>query len=225
MNSVFFTSMEERLPAMRAVDVVLAALQMVFAQATLLGKNTPYRFLREDPQKSNVWICDVDSRVRATENDAHRRIIQVSRSDYLPAEHHMHNLASGGFGDTITLSDEGSVNVNVQCESGTKSESELLASLCYVLLKTLRSDLMETYNIYNLRFTAVSAPTLVNGVPGSPWVTTVVLLVQVQEQYSVESTGTLMNRVQMDAIIAENIQRPVLTLDSSELPDVPEEVP
>lgn len=205
-----------RLPSIKVVDVILAALQAAFGQDKLFsGISNPYRYIREDPAQSKVWICDKDE--REGERDGKRMIIQVMRGDYSPSELHLQNRALGGFGSPIGQSDLASAPIYIQCEAGTQLQSEILASMCYSIIKYFREDLMADYDIHSLRALGISPASKQKGVNGDPWLTTVTLKVEMQEICQVVEIANHLNRTLIQGALDKIKDRAVVSLDSPAL--------
>jgi len=194
---------DARLGVIKCVDVILAALQSAFAQENLFNGGNPYRFIREDPKASRVWVCDPQSRL--TERDGNRMMVMVSRGDYLPGEMHLYNVSASNFSDKTSHMDLASTSLYVQCESGTKMQSEILASTVYNILKLFRRQLMEEFDIHDLKLTSISVPTQQRDVPGSPWVTVVTGKLAVQEDSSTLELANHFNKIEIDQQILRNL--------------------
>jgi hypothetical protein len=210
--------LDTRLPAIRATDVILAALQAAFAAEALVDGANPYRFVREDPARSRVWVCDPDSRVEFSERDGSRAVIMVSRGDYVPSEMHLHNRGDGDWRGGDELFDHATTMVFVSCEDGNKTSSETLASLCYGVIKYFRADLMRQYDILNLKLHSVSPPSRNPEAPGAPWVTTVALRLETQERLRRSEIANRLNHLAIEAALSANERRLVASLDATPRP-------
>lgn len=205
-----------RLPSIKVVDVILASLQAFFGQDKFFGNTSnPYRFVRDDPSQSKVWICDKDE--REGERDGKRMLIQVMRGDYNPSELHLQNRATGGFSNPISQSDLASAPVYITCEAGTQLQSEILASMCYSVLKCFREDLMADYDIHSLRVLGVSPASKQKGVNGEPWLTTVTLKIEMQEICTVIEIANNLNRTLIRGALDRIKDRAIVSLDSPAL--------
>jgi hypothetical protein len=201
-----------RLGAIKATDIVLATLQAAFAQDRLIDNTNPYRFVRDDPKGSKVWVCDPESRL--TERDGNSMMITVTRGEYAPQELHLYNAAGSNFEDEENLSDLATTPVIIQCEAGSKVLSEVLASISYGVLKLFRRQIMEEFDIHSLKVTGISPPVKQRDVPGDPWLTVVSLRLETQEQNLMIELANHMNHETINAQLAANVKREILTLDS-----------
>lgn len=173
-------SLLNRIMPVRAVDTILAALQAAFGQDNMMGETNPFRFNRNDPKNSRVWICDPDARID-TPRDGRRMMITVQRGDLVPAEAHLYNYAGGDMGGTIDLLDTATVQIHVQCEAGSRVSVEVLAHACYSMLKLFRRQVMRDYDILNLHVAGITPAQRTEGIPGDPWLCTVILRCEYQE--------------------------------------------
>ncbi len=202
-----------RLAAIKATDVILAALQAAFGQDKLLNGSNPYKFNRDDPKASKVWVCDPGSRV--DERDGNRMIITVSRGDYQPQELHFMNNAGSNFCDVNESSDLAQTPVFITCEAGAKTASEVLASIVYNVIKIFRQQLMAEYDIHSIRLTGITPPVETKDVPGNPWTTTVNLRLETQEHNQMVELANHMNKMDIDIALAETVKRGFISLDST----------
>lgn len=202
-----------RLEAIRATDVILAALQAAFSQDILFDNGNPMRFIRDDPKGSKVWVCDPESRL--LERDGNRLMVQVSRGDYVPQELHLHNRIGGNFSDMIEESDLGTTSILIQCEGGNKTSSEVLASVVYGILKHFRCQIMQDYDIHSIRMMGISPPTLMKDIPGEPWITNVTLRLETQEHSLITEITNHLNTIDIASHVTANQNRVVLSLDST----------
>lgn len=193
------TDPEFRLPAIRVTDVILATLQAAFSQDVLIEGANPYRFNRDDPKNSRVWVCDPDSRVDANERDGQRMVVMVSRGSYQPGETSMHNYAGGTFSGEQNFTDIAYAPIYIQCEAGNKVSSEVLASISYQILKLFRRRIMADYDLNNLKLLEISAPTKIGDATGEPWVTTVTARVEIQEHAQLTELSNRLNHVAIEA--------------------------
>lgn len=205
-------ALDLRLHALKAVDVILAALQTAFAEESLIEGQNPYRYLANDPKNSKLFICDPEGRT-GFDRSGNRLLICVYRTDFQPQNLHMHNHADGA-SDGRTYSDLCNTNVYIQCEAGNKTQSEALASIVYQILKMFRLDLMREFDIFNLNPSTVGAPTQLASVKGEPWSTTVSVQVQTQESYHITELANHMNHVKIRQTLKENVAR-TMTLDAN----------
>lgn len=207
--------LETRLEAIKVTDVILAALQAAFGAESLVDGGNPYRFIRDDPVNSRVWVCDPDSRVEHSETDGNRLIVMVGRGDYVPSDLHFHNRGDGSWDGNVDLFDHATTMVFVQCEAGNKTSSEVLASICYNVLKLFRRQLMEQYDILNIKFQSISPPSPNLDVPGAPWVTTVALRVETQERSRMFEITNRLNHLSIESEIEANVTRQIASLDAT----------
>lgn len=216
MTDTAVDRLDLRLPALRATDVFLAALQAAFSLPNLAGsQGNPFLFVRDDPKASQVWVCDPEGRIEHTERGGKRDMITVSRGDYIPSELHRHNYAGGSFSEGLTdYTDLVTTMILIQCEAGSKVRSEVLASVCYNVLKLFRRDLMADYDLTNYHLRAISAPVSQEDTPGSPWLTTVTLQLETQEHAQMTELANHLNRVLIQEAVAENQKRVIAQLDS-----------
>lgn len=182
-----------RLGAMKAVDVILAALQTTFQLPNLANGTNPFRYLPEDPQQSKVWISDAEGRL-AGDRGGNRMLILVDRGDYTPMDLHLHNHG-GGFADEKSFSDLGRTMVMVTCEGGNRVQSEQLASVVYQIIKAFRHDLMAEFDIFNLQPMSVGRATQAEGTQGAPYSTTVAIQVETQETLFITEAANSLNRM------------------------------
>jgi len=202
-----------RLPALRVRDVIIAALQAAFSSQDLMGAGqpNPYLFTPTDPQGSRVWISSGAGRTESSSRDARRNQISVNRTEYSPQENHQHNFAGMSFGSgTREFTDTATSMILIMCESGTELESESLASICYQILKLFRQQIMQDFDIYNIRMLGISAPSRMESTPGMPDLTTVSLQVTVQEHSRMLEVGNALNRLDIESQL-----RTVVTLDAT----------
>jgi len=204
-----------RLGAIKATDVILAALQAAFGQDNLLNGTNPYRFVRDDPKASRVWVCDPESRM--DERDGNHMIVMVSRAEYTPQELHLFNLAGSNFSDTKDMSDLAVTNIFIQCEAGNKTSSEVLASIVYNVIKLFRLDLMKDFDIHSIKLMSISPPVKQKEVPGEPWLTTVTIRIETQESCQMVELANHMNHETIAAEIDRNQKRTIVSLDSTPL--------
>lgn len=203
-----------RLPSIKVVDVILASLQAAFGQERLFNDvANPYRFVRDNPSGSRVWVCTPEERVG--ERDGKRMIVTVTRGEYNPQELHLLNRTDGGFGRPIRNTDLASAPIYIQCEAGTQVQSEVLASICYSVIKLFRQDLMAEYDIHSLKMNGISAAVKQKGVPGEPWVTMVSMKVEMQEICTITELGNSLNMTVIRGELDKNKTRLVVALDST----------
>jgi len=188
-------ALDIRLHALKAVDVILAALQAAFAEERLIDGKNPFRFVQSDPKNSKLWICDPEGRT-GFDRSGNRLLICVYRSDFQPQGLHLLNHV-GGATDERQYSDLCTTNVYIQCEAGNKTQSEVLASIAYQILKMYRGDMMREFDIYDIAPLSVSAPQQLANIKGEPWSTTVSVRVQTQESYQITELANHMNHVQI----------------------------
>lgn len=202
-----------RLPSIKVADVILAALQAAFGQEKLFDDMAnPYRFIRDDPSGSKVWVCDPDQ--RQAERDGKRMIVQVTRGEYTPNELHLMNRGQGGFSQPTDRHDLASAPIYVMCEAGLKIQSEVLASMCYSILKYFREELMAEYDIHSIRLAGISPSVKQKGTNGEPWMTTVTVKVEVGEFGKVVELGNHLNMTLIKGALDHNDARAVVSLDS-----------
>lgn len=207
---------EFRLPALRAVDAILQVLQHAFSSETLMDGANPYRFNRNDPKGSRVWVCDPDSRVDSTDRDGIQMMVMVERGEYSPGEMTMNNYAGGNFSDEKIYTDLATTPVYIKCEAGSKLASETLASICYTVLKAFRPALMAEQNIHNLKLMGLSPSSKIN----ESWLTVVSLRLATQEHYVMTELANAMNRLVLAGVVtpagtSESVRAvPIATLDA-----------
>lgn len=201
-----------RLGAIKAADVILAALQAAFAQENLFNGGNIFRFVRDDPRNSRVWVCDPESRLQ--ERDGNRSMIMVSRGEYAPQEMHLYNMAGSNFHDKRDYSDLATTPIFITCEAGTKTTSEVLASIVYNVLKIFRKDLMAEFDIFDIRLRGISPAQKHQDVPGEPWITTVTLTLQTQEQNHLTELANHLNHTVIAAALSQELKRKIVALDS-----------
>jgi len=201
-----------RLGAIKAADVILATLQAAFSQDDLIEGGNPYRFVRDDPKGSRVWVCDPESRL--TERDGNTMMITVARGEYAPQELHLYNASGSNFEDQANLSDLATTPVIIQCEAGSKMSSEILASIVYNVVKLFRLQIMEEYDIHSIKMTGISPPNKQRDVPGDPWLTVVSIRLETQEQNLMIELANHMNHETINAQLTKNVERTILALDS-----------
>lgn len=219
MSNPYRDLLETRLPAIRTTDVILAALQAAFGGESLVDGQNPFKFIRDDPVRSRVWVCDPDSRVEFSERDGVRNLIMVQRGDYVPSEMHLHNRGDGNWDGTQPLYDMASTMIIVQCEAGNKTSSEMLASICYAILKHFRNDLLAQYDVLNLRLHSVSPAARNQDVPGAPWVCQVIARLETQERLEARLDTNRLNHTVITSELAKNHERVIAVLDTP--PDSP----
>ena len=199
------TNIDIRLHALKGVDAILAALQTSFARPDLLGVPDTFRYNKDDPKNSRVWICDPESKA-GFDRGSNRMLITVSRGEFQPDDLHFQNRAQSSFGESQqNFSDLCRTPVLVTCEAGNKLQSEILASICYQLIKFFRQDLMTEFDIFHLTVSGVSSPVQITGAVGSPWVTTVTLRVETQEMFQLTQLSNDVNRIKILAEIKDNV--------------------
>lgn len=192
----------DRVMPIRAVDTILALLQAAFGQENLMGDGNLFCFNRNDPKSSRVWINDPDARVD-TMRDGRRMLVTVSRGELTPAEAHMNNYAGGDMRGTQEFTDIVSVPITIQCEAGTRSMAEILAHACYSVVKLFRRQLLKDYNILNIRVLGLLPPQRTEGVPGDPWLCSVLLRCEYQERSTMTTIGNNLNYVNLGAVLRE----------------------
>ena len=205
-----------RLGVIKCVDVILATLQAAFSQDKLFNGGNPFKFNRDDPKMSRVWVCDPQSRLG--EHDGNRMMVMVSRGEYTPAEMHFYNKADANMSDRIGHMDLASTPIYIQCEAGTKTMSETLASVVYNILKIFRLDIMREYDIFSIKLLGISVATQQKEVPGEPWVTNVTGRLEVQEDSTTFEFGNHLNKLVIEAELQKNLTREIASLDTK-LPD------
>jgi hypothetical protein len=194
--------MDFRLPAIRARDAILGILQAAFADPELTGGSPDYQFQAHDPQGSPVWITTTAGRP-AYPRDGRAKLIVVDRGDYIPQELGQLNTQYPGFDGTQTLSDIGHTSIYIRCEATTETGSEVLASICYTVLKVFRREIQREYDLVTIRLGGISAPLLEAEKESQPWVTVVTLNVGVQEYAVLTEITNRLNRLDI-------LQPPVL---------------
>jgi hypothetical protein len=205
-----------RLQAFQAADVILAALQALFAEPKLIDDSSPFLFVPGQPQSSKVWVCDPES--RQLTRDGNRMIVMVSRGEYQPQELHLMNrmeITSGGGGSNVRdLSDLGTTGVSIMCEGGNKSQSEALASISYSVLKYFRPQLMADYDIHSIRFLGIGPAThYPNNNPTPCWITTISLRIETQDHVRVTDIAEQLNKLNITAAVTKNITLKLAQLD------------
>lgn len=212
------TNLDQRLPAIRVRDVILAALQAAFAREDLIGNNkpNPYLFVRNDPAQSPVWISTPEGQLKQAERDGKRRLVTVTRGDYIPSELHQHNYAGGWHAKgQDDFKDLGTTQVSVQCQDGSETGSEVLASICYFVLKLFRRQLMEEYDITNLHVLGISPPIYMEQTPGQPWLSIVNLRVEVEEHARMLEISNRLNRLDIAGQLTQNATVVLASLDGT----------
>lgn len=204
IESRFSSDVIGRVMPVRVVDTVLALLQAAFSQDNLMDDKNPFRFNRQDPKNSRLWICDPDSRID-TERDGRRMLISVTRGDLIPAEAHLHNVAGGNMHGEIEFSDLVSTTISVQCEAGSRTSVEALAHACYALIKLFRRQLMKDYEITNLKVLGISPAQRTEGMPGDPWLCVVSLRCEYQERSVMSELSNHLNYLNISAGIQEHL--------------------
>lgn len=202
------SDLDYRLPVIRIRDVILAALQMSFAQDNLLGagRQNIYRYVKDDPAKSPLWITSGEGRIDGSERDGRRLLITVTRGDYTPQEMHLQNHAGGGLGGSTDWSDLGVSYVFVSCEAGNETAAEALASMCYHILKSFRRDIMRDYDVHNLRLLSISPAQQAASGKGQPFVCRVAIEVKIQEHSRQLELANPWNHTEVAGILASNSQ-------------------
>jgi len=199
-------NLASRIPVMRCRDVILAALQSAFSLPDLADGGNPFRFNRDDPQMSPVWISTPGGAVMS-ERDGGRALINVTRGEYSPNEIGLHNAAGGSFSaGTSVQKDLGVTMIQIMCTAGNEVLSETLAHYCYAILKMFRHDIVAEYAIHNIRMLGISAPVQESGAAGSPWMTTVMVRVEIQENNFIQTLGNRLNRVEFMANVHDTLQ-------------------
>lgn len=202
-----------RLPAIKSADFILATLQSAFSQDDLVDGTNPYRYIPNQPQNSKVWVCAKPQRIDT--RDGNRMIVTVSRGDYLPQDLHLYNNAGGNFGDIRNQSDLASTTIYIECEAGNDTASEVLASVCYEVIKKFRLEIMAEFDVHSLRPMAISPPQERPGVPGKVWVTTVTVKVDVQEFGKMTEVANRLNAMTIREAASQLRQQRILQLDTS----------
>jgi len=183
-----------RLPALRAVDAVIAALQSTFALDNLIDGHNPYRFIENDPARSPVWICHAEARQQG-DRAGNAKFITVSRGEYVPQDLHMLGNAGSNFSDTFEYSDLADTLVLINCEGASAIESETLASISYSILKMYRIDLQREFELHNLTPVSIGTPSRIPTAVGAPYVTTVAIKIQTQERFTLREIANQLNHV------------------------------
>jgi hypothetical protein len=207
--------LSKRVPVIRATDVVLAALQSAFSQPTLLGADNAFRFNRDDPKHSRVWICAPDNRV-ANERDGARMMITVDRADYVPNELHLHNYVGSPGDGQVEQKDLAAVMIYIRCEAGIRIQSEMLASISYNIMKMFRRDLMKEFDIHSIRLGSISTPANLNDAPGEPWVTIVSVRLELEEYGIISELANSLNRVNLIGHVKDAIDKNIGEIDGDE---------
>lgn len=200
----FASDVTNRVMPVRVVDIVLALLQATFSQADLMDGKNPMRFNRQDPKNSRLWICDPDGRVD-TERDGRRMLVSVTRGELTPAEAHLHNVAGGDMHGTTEFADLVSSPVLVQCEAGSRTSVEVLAHACYSIIKLFRRQLMQEYDITNIKVMGITPPQRTEGVPGDPWLCTVMLRCEYQERATMTQLANHLNYLTINSSLKEHL--------------------
>ncbi|MFA6132437.1 MAG: chitobiase/beta-hexosaminidase C-terminal domain-containing protein [Phycisphaerae bacterium] len=200
----FASDVLDRVMPVRIVDIMLALLQAAFSQADLMDGKNPLRFNRNDPKNSRLWICDPDARID-TERDGRRMLVSVTRGEMEPAEAHLHNVAGGDMHGNIEFSDLVSATVAIQCEAGSRTSVEVLAHACYSVIKLFRRQVMKDYNITNLRVLGITAPQRTEGMPGDPWLCTVMVRCEYQERSMMSELANHLNYLNIKSSMKENL--------------------
>lgn len=211
------TNLDQRLPAIRIRDVVLALLRATFGRSDLVGKDeqSPYLFIPGDEKGSKVWISTPDGRVKHSERDGRRGYITVDRGDYVPHEMHLHNVQSQNFSDQQTFSDLGTSQIMIHCEEGSEVGSEVLASICYTVIKVFRRQLMDDYDIFSLQLLNISTPAPQEQVPGQPWLCTVNVRIEMQEHNEMTEIANRMNKMEISAELNQIATQTIASLDGT----------
>ena len=207
------TRPDVRVKAIQATDVILAALQAAFGQDKLFNGANPLRFLRDDPKGSRVWVCDPES--RTDERDGNQMIVMVARGEYQPQELHLYNAAGANFDGKEDFSDLAQTPIFISCESGTKTSSEVLASIVYDVLKIFRKQLMAQYDIHSIKLSSITAPMKQKDVAGNPWITVVNVRIETQEHIQMTELSNHMNMIDVDIEVTKNVERAFLVLDAT----------
>lgn len=205
-----------RLQAFQAADVILAALQALFAEPKLIDDSSPFLFVPNQPESSKVWVCDPESRMQT--RDGNRMIVMVSRGEYQPQELHLMNrmeITSGGAASNVRdLSDLGTTSISIMCEGGNKLQSEALASISYSVLKYFRQQLMTDYDIHSIRFLGIGAAVhYPNNNPTPCWITTISLRIETQDHVRVTDIAEQLNKLNITATVTKNITLKLAQLD------------
>jgi hypothetical protein len=200
----FASDITNRVMPVRVVDIILALLQATFGQADLMDGKNPMRFNRQDPKNSRLWICDPDGRVD-TERDGRRMLVSVTRGELTPAEAHLHNVAGGDMHGTTEFSDLVSSAIMVQCEAGSRTSVEVLAHACYSIIKLFRRQLMQEYDITNIKVMGITPPQRTEGVPGDPWLCTVMLRCEYQERATMTQLANHLNYLTINSSLKEHL--------------------
>lgn len=200
----FASDVINRVMPVRVVDVILALLQATFSQDDLMDGKNPMRFNRHDPKNSRLWICDPDGRID-TERDGRRMLVSVTRGELVPAEAHLHNIAGGDLHGTTEFSDLISSTIMVQCEAGSRTSVEVLAHACYSIIKLFRGQLMQEYDITNIKVMGVSSPQRTEGIPGDPWLCTVMLRCEYQERATMTRLANHLNYLNINSGMKEHL--------------------
>jgi hypothetical protein len=200
----FASDVIDRVMPVRVVDIVLALLQSAFSQADLMDGKNPLRFNRQDPKNSRLWICDPDGRID-TERDGRRMLVSVTRGELTPAEAHLHNVAGGDLHGTTEFSDLISAQVAVQCEAGSRTSVEVLAHACYSIIKLFRRQLMKDYEITNIKIMGITSPQRTEGIPGDPWLCSVMLRCEYQERATMTELANHLNYLNINAGLKEHL--------------------
>lgn len=211
------TNLDQRLDAIRVRDVVLALLQAAFGRDDLVGAEggSPYLFVAGDPKGSKVWISTGDARVKHTERDGRRAYITVERGDYVPHEMHLHNVQGQNFSDQQTFTDLGTSQIMIHCEEGSEVGSEVVASICYSVIKIFRRQIMADYDIHNLQLLNITTPVEQTTVPGKPWLCTVNLRVEVQEHSQMTEIANRLNKLDITAELNAVATQTIAALDGT----------
>jgi hypothetical protein len=183
--------------------------------------DNPYRFVRNDPKHSPLWICAPDNRVM-NERDGARKMITVDRGEYVPNELHLQNFAGGNMSDQQNFMDSASTTVYLRCEAGSRLQSEFIASLAYSVVKIFRRQLMKEFDILNIKLGSISAPQELNDAPGNPWVTIVSLRVELQEYAYMTELANPQNQLNIIGDIRNAYQQNLgSAITDDEFPPVP----
>ena len=207
IDSRFGGGLLDRVMPIRVVDIILALYQTTFSMDDLIDGKNPLRFNRDDQKNSRLWICEPEGRID-TERDGRRMLVAVSRGDLSPAEAHMHNFAGGNMHGTQEFSDLVSVPILVQCEAGSRTSVEVLAHACYSIVKLFRRQLLAEYGITNLKVLGISPPSRTDGIPGDPWLCTVMLRCEYQERATVTQMSNHLNYVNIHAVMEKTLSSP-----------------
>lgn len=207
------TRPDVRVKAIQATDVILSVLQAAFGQDKLFNGTNTLKFLRDDPKGSKVWVCDPES--RTDERDGNQMIVMVARGEYQPQELHLYNSAGSNFGDRDDFSDLAQTPIFISCESGSKTSSEVLASIVYDVLKIFRKQLMSEYDIHSIKLSGITAPVKQKDVPGNPWTTVVNVRIETQEHIQMIELANHMNMIDVNVELTKNTNRAFLVLDAT----------